>query len=106
MVDSVDVVNLATEAFAGISMEVDGETRHHVGWLDWQITTWLDYKQYMSMVREAIQCHKSQLPGYGPLGEWSVDEMVTFFGVGHFYRAFSTVNGGRKVETDLFEGLR
>jgi len=25
---------------------------------------------------------------------------------GTFYRAFSLVNGGRKIETDLFEGLR
>jgi len=25
---------------------------------------------------------------------------------GTFYRAFSLVNGGRKVESDLFEGLR
>jgi hypothetical protein len=25
---------------------------------------------------------------------------------GTFYRAYSLVNGGRKVETDLFEGLR
>jgi hypothetical protein len=24
---------------------------------------------------------------------------------GTFYRAFSSVNGGRKVETDLFEGV-
>jgi hypothetical protein len=25
---------------------------------------------------------------------------------GTFYRAFSLVNGGRKIETDLFAGLR
>jgi hypothetical protein len=25
---------------------------------------------------------------------------------GTFYRAFSLVNGGRQLETDLFEGLR
>jgi hypothetical protein len=25
---------------------------------------------------------------------------------GAFYRAMSLVNGGRKMETDLFEGLR
>jgi LmbE family N-acetylglucosaminyl deacetylase len=106
MVDSLDMVKLANEAFGGISMDVDGETRHHVGWPDWQITTWLDNKRYMGMVHQAIQCHKSQLPGYGPLGEWSVDELSKFFGVGHFYRAFSMVNGGRKMETDLFEGLR
>ena len=106
MVDSLDVVSAVNEAFGGISMDVDGETRHHVGWQDWQITTWLDNKKYMDKVRDAIHCHKSQLPGYGPIGEWNVDEMTRVFGKGHFYRTFSLVNGGRKVETDLFEGLR
>jgi len=106
MVDSFDVVNAANEAFGGISMDVDGETRHHVGWQDWQITTRLDNKKHMDKVRLAIQCHKSQLPGYGPISEWSADELANMFGTGHFYRAFSLVNGGRKMETDLFEGLR
>ena len=106
MVDSMDVVTAANEAFGGISLDVDGVTRHHVGWQDWQITTWLDNKKHMVKVREAIQCHKSQLPGYGPIGEWSVDELVKVFGIGYFYRAYSMVNGGRKIEKDLFEGLR
>jgi len=89
MVDSIDVVNAANEAFGGISMEIDGVTRHHVGWQDWQITTWLDNKNYMEKVRDAIQCHQSQLPGYGPIGAWSANELATVFGTGHFYRAFS-----------------
>ena len=106
MVDSFDVVNAANEAFGGISMEVDGVTRHHVGWQDWQITTWLDNNKHLDKVREAIHCHKSQLPGYGPIGEWSVEELARVFGTGHFYRTFSLVNGGRNLETDFFEGLR
>ncbi len=106
MVDSLDIVGAANEAFGGISMEVDGVTRHHIGWEDWQITTRLDNTKYMSKVQKAIQCHKSQLPGYGPIGEWSIDDLSRVFGVGHFYRAYSLVNGGRNVETDLFEGLR
>jgi LmbE family N-acetylglucosaminyl deacetylase len=106
MVDSMDVVNLANEAFGGISMEIDGVTRSHVGWADWQITTSLDNHQYMEQVRRAILCHKSQLPGFGNLAEWSVAELGRIFNTGTFYRAFSLVNGGRKVETDLFEGLR
>ncbi len=106
MVDSMDVVNAANKAFGGLRMDVDGETRHHVGWQDWQITTWLDNKGYMEKVRNAIRCHRSQLPGYGPIGEWSVDELANVFGIGYFYRAFSMVNGGRTVEHDLFEGLR
>lgn len=106
MVDSLDVVRVANEAFGGISMDVDGVTRHHVGWEAWQITTVLDNKKHMVEVQRAIQCHKSQLPGYGPIGEWSVEELTTAFGIGYFYRAFSLVNGGRKLETDLFTGLR
>jgi LmbE family N-acetylglucosaminyl deacetylase len=106
MVDSMGVVNAAKESFGGISMDVDGVTRQHVGWPDWQITTWLDNKKYVDRVREAIHCHKSQLPGYGPIALWSVDEVAEVFGTGHFYRAYSMVNAGRKIETDLFEGLR
>jgi len=106
MVDSMDIVQAANEAFGGISMEVDGVTRHQIGWMDWQITTILDNHNYMDKVQKAIQCHKSQLSGYGPIAQWSVEELSRVFGTGHFYRAFSLVNGGRKVEKDLFEGLR
>jgi LmbE family N-acetylglucosaminyl deacetylase len=106
MVDSQDVVEAAIRAFGGISMDVDGVTRDHVGWKEWQITTRLDNARYLDRVREAIRCHKSQLPGYGPIAEWSVEELAGVFGVGQFYRTFSLVNGGRRVEQDLFEGLR
>ena len=105
MVDSQEVVDAAVEAFGGISMDIDGVTRQHVGWQDWQITTRLDNVRYMERVREAIRCHKSQLPGFGPIAEWSVDQLAEMFGTGHFYRVFSLVNGGRNVESDLFEGL-
>lgn len=106
MVDSFDVVNAVKEALGGISMDVDGVTRRHVGWEDWQITTRLDNNQYVDKVQKATLCHRSQLPGYRPLVEMPVPELARTFGAGYFYRAFSLVNGGRKVETDLFEGLR
>ena len=106
MVDSAEVVSAANEVFGGIQMEVDGMIRGQVGWEAWQITTRLDNLQYLESVQKAIRCHKSQLPGYGPIGGWSVEELGTIFRLGTFYRAFSLVNGGRKVETDLFEGLR
>jgi len=106
MVDSLDVVDVANEAFGGISIDIDGVKRHHVGWPDWEITTRLDNIQYLDKVRDAILCHKSQLPGYGPIANWSLAEMATIFGIGNFYRVYSLVNGGRFVETDLFEGLR
>ena len=106
MVDSVDIVRAANEAFGGLHMEIDGVIRHHVGWEDWQITTVLNNQKDMDKVKKAIQCHKSQLAGYSPIGEMSVSELTKLFGTGYFYRTFSLVNGGRKVETDLFEGLR
>lgn len=106
MVDSFDIVKIANEAFGGISMEIDGVTRRHVGWDDWQITTWLDNNKYLAEVQKAMLCHKSQLSGYNPIPGWSLAELARIFGTGHFYRAFSLVNGGRNVETDLFEGLR
>lgn len=103
MVDSVEVVKAVDEVLGGISMDVEGMTRRQVAWEDWQITTRLDNSQYLDRVQKAMLCHKSQLPGYRPLVEGS---LTRIFGTGHFYRAFSLVNGGRKVETDLFEGLR
>jgi LmbE family N-acetylglucosaminyl deacetylase len=106
MVDSVEIVNIVNEKLGGIHMEVDGVTRDHVAWPDWQITTSLDNTQYVDKVQKAMLCHKSQLPGYRPLVETPVEELTKIFGTGHFYRAFSLVNGGRKKEADLFEGLR
>jgi hypothetical protein len=106
MVDNQEVVDFANEMLGGISMEIDGVMRKHVGWADWEITTHINALPYIKTVHNAVHCHKSQLPGYGPLGESSAEEMGKFFGKGNFYRVFSLVNGGRKVETDLFEGLR
>jgi LmbE family N-acetylglucosaminyl deacetylase len=106
MVDSVDMVNATIATFGGLSMDVDGVTRHHVGWRDWQITTCLDTGNFLQQVYEAVHCHKSQLPGYGPFADMSPSELGIFYRTSTFYRAFSLVNGGRKVETDLFEGLR
>ena len=106
MVDSQEIVDAANEAFGGIRMEIDGVTRHHVAWPDWQITTWLDNSNNLERVQKAIRCHQSQLPGYHPIDQWSVAELARTFGTGHFYRAFSLVNGERNRETDLFEGLR
>jgi LmbE family N-acetylglucosaminyl deacetylase len=106
MVDSLDIVQLVRDVLGGISIEIDGTARQHVGWEDWQITTRLDNNQYVDKVQQAMLCHKSQLPGYHPMDEWPLAELVKIFGTGSFYRTFSLVNGGRQVETDLFEGLR
>ena len=106
MVDSLELVDGAIEVFGGIRMEVDGVTRQHAGWQDWEITSRFDTSQYMSTVLKAVQCHKSQLPGYGPLSEMAIEELAWFLGEATFYRVYSLVNGGRRLEQDLFEGLR
>jgi LmbE family N-acetylglucosaminyl deacetylase len=106
MVDSLDVVQAANEAFGGIRMDIDGTTRHHVGWEDWQITTSLENNAYLEQVQKAMLCHKSQIPGYHPIDQWPLERLARIFGTGHFYRVFSLVNSGRKKETDLFDGLR
>jgi LmbE family N-acetylglucosaminyl deacetylase len=106
LVDSVETVDILKQAFGGISMEIDGVLRNHIGWQNWQITTRLDNTRFMEKVRDAIHCHKSQLAGFGDMSEWPVQRLSQVFGTGTFYRAYSFVNGGRTVETDLFAGVR
>ena len=105
-VDSRGLVIASIQLFGGISMEVDGIQRQDVAWEDWQITTRIDVHQYLDSVYQAVHCHQSQLPNYGLLRGLAPGEMGDFFTEGTFYRAFSFVNGGRTVETDLFQGLR
>jgi hypothetical protein len=43
---------------------------------------------------------------YKSLGALPEEHQRSLWGTQEFYRVFSTVNGGRVRETDLFEGLR
>ena len=43
---------------------------------------------------------------YRQLEALSEDHQRSLWGTQEFYRVFSTVNGGRQQESDLFEGLR
>lgn len=106
MVDSIGLVRTVKEAVDGINIEVDGVQRHHVGWQDWVITTRLPVADYWHTAWEAVRCHGSQLPGLGPITELTDEVHKQIWGEGNFYRVFSLVNGGRKIEMDLFEGLR
>jgi hypothetical protein len=106
MVDTMEIVRAFGEIAGGLSMEVDGVNRQHVGWQDWQITTRIDTERTLEQVHRAVHCHTSQLPGYGPFAEMSASQLGIFYREGTFYRVFSLVNSGRKIETDLFEGLR
>jgi LmbE family N-acetylglucosaminyl deacetylase len=85
---------------------VDGEERQAVPWPDWAITTVLDTTEVWSTVWRAVSCHESQMTIYKTLGSLPDEHQRALWGRQEFYRAFSTVSGGRARETDLFEGLR
>ncbi len=84
---------------------VDGVERQAVPWPDWAITTAIDTRQCWPTVWRAVRCHDSQLSAYGPLEHLSTEHHEALWGRQSFYRVFSTVNGGRARETDLFEGI-
>ncbi len=107
MVDSEDFVNSILPYFGAIVFPVDGQMREEVAWHDWAITTRIDTTAHIRTAWRAIQCHQSQLATLGPLVELDEGIVTSILAKqGTFYRVFSLVNGGRKVETDLFEGLR
>jgi len=106
-VDSASLVEFFQSLFDKIEFEVDGVVRQHLGWDDWMITTKLDCKAHWRTVVEAALCHATQVAEWkNKLESLSAEEQERLWGNLTFYRAMSLVNGGRKVETDLFEGVR
>lgn len=105
MVDFKGFVEEIEKLIGKIQMEVDGVLRGQVGWEDWAVTTRLDTRAHWRTALQATLCHASQV---GPLGLTELPDATheRLWGEGCFYRAFSLVNGGRKVERDLFEGLK
>jgi LmbE family N-acetylglucosaminyl deacetylase len=85
---------------------VDGVERQVVPWQDWAITTVIDTKDVWPTVWRAVSCHKTQMSIYKKLGDLSDEHQQSLWGTQEFYRVFSSVNGGRTQESDLFEGLR
>ena len=75
-------------------------------WPEWVITTCIATSEYRQKLWEAILCHESQLAVYRQLEHLSQDHQKELWDSQTYYRAFSLVNGGRRVEHDLFEGLR
>ncbi|HJT68584.1 MAG TPA: PIG-L family deacetylase [Terriglobales bacterium] len=92
-------------AFRKLVSTVDGIERQAVPWPDWAITTVIDTRSYWSTVWRAISCHESQVSAYERLNQLSLDDHEALWGRQSFYRAFSTVSGGRTLETDLMEGI-
>lgn len=101
-----DVITAYEAAFKKLIFKVDGDSRTAHAWPDWSITTRIDAAPYSRQVWEAVNCHKTQIAVFSKLKELSEADLQYLLGKQHFYRVFSLVNGGRALETDLFEGLR
>jgi LmbE family N-acetylglucosaminyl deacetylase len=107
MVDGENFINLVAPFMGDMTFRVDDQIREETAWKEWMITTRVDMAEHCAAAYQAILCHKSQLSTIGMLAELPEESAAAVLAMqGTFYRAFSLVNGGRKVETDLFEGLR
>jgi LmbE family N-acetylglucosaminyl deacetylase len=93
-------------AFRKLTSTVDGVERQATPWPDWAVTTEVDTSAFWRTVWEAVCKHQTQMSIYERLKDLSAEEQIVLWGSQEFYRVFSLVNGGRKLETDLFEGLR
>jgi LmbE family N-acetylglucosaminyl deacetylase len=93
-------------AFHRLASMVDGVERQATPWPDWAVTTEIDTSKYWPVVWKAVCCHQTQMSMYERLEDLTTVQQTALWGSQEFYRVFSSVNGGRKVETDLFEGLR
>lgn len=94
------------EAFRRLVSTVDGVARQASAWPDWQLTTVIDTRAHWQRVLEAVSCHESQVTAYEGLERLPRERHEALWGSQSFYRVFSFVNGGRRIEGDLFEGLR
>jgi LmbE family N-acetylglucosaminyl deacetylase len=93
-------------AFKKLISTVDGVERQAVPLPDWQLTTVIDTRAHWETVQRAVSCHVSQVSVFERLQTLPPEQHEALWGAQSFYRVFSTVNGGRARETDLFEGLR
>jgi LmbE family N-acetylglucosaminyl deacetylase len=106
LVADAEMMAAHEEAFGELVMCIDGVERRTQSWTPWAITTDVDASEHWRTVWDAARQHRSQLPGYERLQTLPEEAHRRFWGEQKFYRAMSTVNGGREVERDLFAGLR
>jgi LmbE family N-acetylglucosaminyl deacetylase len=92
--------------FGELVMDIDGQERRALPWVNWAITTRLDTTASWQRVWRAVLCHETQLPNKEPMRSLSEADHQQLWGTQEYYRAFSLVNGGRDEEQDLFAGLR
>ena len=95
-----------TEAFGELVSRVGGVERRAAPWPDWAVTTELDTRAHWRTVWRAVQCHQSQITGYGALADFPLERHVELWGRHSLYRVFEPVDVGPGREHDLFQGLR
>lgn len=105
MADTAETLRIYQSVFGDLVMHIDGVERRGPGWPAWEITTRVSTGDYWPTVWRAVSCHRTQLPGYAALAELPEEQHRELWGVRSLYRAFSTVNGGRAAEDDIFAGL-
>ena len=93
-------------ALKTLKVQVDGAERQATPWPDWAITSVIETGRVAPVVWRAVCCHKTQMTIYSKLEHLPEEHHRSLWGSQEYYRAFSLVNGGRRKETDLFEGLR
>ncbi len=93
-------------AFKKLVSTVDGVERQATPWPEWALTTVVDTRASGPAVWRAVACHASQVAAYAALQTLAPPERDALWGSLSFYRVYSLVNGGRRRESDLFEGLR
>jgi LmbE family N-acetylglucosaminyl deacetylase len=93
-------------ALKKLVVTVDGVERQVSPWPEWAVTSVLDTGDVWDTVWRAVCCHQTQMAIYHKLEHLSAEHHRALWGTQEYYRVFSSVNGGRTIETDLFEGLR
>jgi LmbE family N-acetylglucosaminyl deacetylase len=105
MVDSRTEVDAYLSIIGDIAFVVDGVQRGIVAWEEWAVTTKIDGRDHWHTTARAADCHASQLVGYPDFTALPEEVQARLWGLRSYYRAFSLVNGGRKLEVGLFEGV-
>ena len=105
-VNTQKLVDDYTGFFGNIEMEIDGVPRTMISWPGWACTALIDGTAHWQTALKAVNCHKSQVSIYGNLNSLPEEKSVALWAERTYYRVFSLVNGGRKMETDLFEGIK
>jgi len=91
--------------FGDLVMQIDGQERRAYPWSNWTMTTRVDARAHWYAAWRAVLCHQTQIQHPGRLHQLSEQDHRYLWGTQEYYRAFSLVNGGRKEEHDLFEGI-